>query len=86
MGHHVTVHQLESKTGKSFINVRDNGYNYLEVWGSVYKTPVYLATYGIEFHLFVFDDEEIAEEWLSENKNVYNHMIRINDKEGCNNE
>ncbi len=75
--HNVTVHQLRSKSNKAFLNVDDAVYGKLEVWGTCYKLPVYLVQDGIRFHLFIFDGEDYAIKWLSENLGMHDSIIRI---------
>lgn len=65
---HVKVFQLnDSYPGKNtFLNVDEND-GHVGVWGSCYKTPVYLLQTGITFYLMEFENEEWAKEWLEKN-------------------
>jgi hypothetical protein len=77
MGHFVKVHQLQSDTGKSYLNVGRDTDMSLEVWGSTYQNPVYLALRGQNFFLFIFDNKDVAEEWLREKSGDYYNIVEI---------
>lgn len=78
MGHIITVHQLRSLSNEdAFLNVNDEEYGYIEVWGSCFKQPVYLAQKGIRFHLLVFENEKYCKEWLEKNSKDFDTIIRI---------
>ena len=65
----VEVHQVTSKGDRgAFLNVEEK-YGNVQIWGSVYNGPTILlrAKEGIEFRLIQFDDQDCADEYISEN-------------------
>lgn len=69
--HHVSVSQLNGQNHGNrpdpFLNVIEDAYNGIGVWGSCYNMPTYLLQREYEFRLIQFGDQECADEWLEEN-------------------
>lgn len=76
MAHLVSVSQLGSLSGKSFLNVTE-GYDLIGVWGSYYKRPTYLIQDEFQFHLMQFDNQEAADKWLNENKSPQGTVMKL---------
>ena len=77
MSHDVRIYQLQSNTGKSYLNVGHDTEYSLEVWGSSYDNPVYLALKDHFFNLLVFDDQQSASEWLDINNDKFDSIVEI---------
>jgi hypothetical protein len=72
----VKVEQITSKGDRgAFLNVEEE-YGSVQVWGSIYNRPTYLFRDndkdGIEFRLIQFDDQDAADEYISEKSKLYN--------------
>ena len=64
--HHVSVSQLCAKnySGKhtAYLNVLEDEYNAIGVWGNSYNLPTYLLQRLNEFQLIQFGDQDCANE------------------------
>ena len=61
---HVTVHQLTARdSDKVFLNVDNDIYGCVSVWGSCYQRRTFLLQKDVEFHLMQFANNECYKEW-----------------------
>jgi hypothetical protein len=59
---------------RAFLNIHNDFYGAIGVWGSSYSCITILAIHGHEFHLIQFKDFACYNEWLDDN-NQYNYTI-----------
>jgi len=61
---HVTVHQLTARNSeKVFLNVDNDVYGCVSVWGSCYQRRTFLIQKDCDFYLMQFENDEYYKEW-----------------------
>ena len=69
--HRVSVSQLNGirydKGVTPFLNVIEDVYKAIGVWGNFHRLPTYLCIRNCDFFLMQFTDDEEANFWLSSN-------------------
>jgi hypothetical protein len=76
VGSHVTVHQITSIDDGAYLNVVST-YGRVGVWGMCYENSVYLVQKGSQLGLFVFDNQEYADEWLEQESKDFSKITKI---------
>ena len=74
--HYVSISQLQSVSYSddrptAFLNVIEDAYGGIGVWGTCYSFPTYLLQDEQQFVLIQFSDQECADEWMKENADRY---------------
>lgn len=75
--HSVTVHQLKSREGNAWLNVTEDIFGAIAVWGHCGEETTYLLQDKYHFRLIQFTDEEVAAEWMSEYSEQYDRIIKL---------
>jgi hypothetical protein len=79
---HGTITQITpTMSTNAFVNI-DNRELYTMVWGSSYHTPVYIFMSGIAWHVIVFENEAMADEWVRDewpkwSRGEHSQLMRI---------
>lgn len=68
--HEISIMQLRSGRGLTYINVDENINGGISVWGGIWQPNTYLIKERTRWVIIVFDSNDIAQEWLRDHQTV----------------
>ena len=73
----VIVRQITQKNGDgAYMNVDEDEFS-VSVWTFMHGLPTYLMQNGLEVRLIQFEDQEVADEWLEQNKSLFPKIAKL---------